>query len=155
MQLAQVQRFMLHSQEPNYRRSAAELEEEELSVGLLKRQIQIIWGLQQDWRRQGSSVLDGCVLWGASMVVLPPGKERVIHELCKIHVHPGIGRMKRLARSRVCMVGKPQWRSGSQSANLYQVSVKSTPRINLMPRPSRTMSCEKEGLVFWVSHGAG
>ena len=92
---------MLHSQEPNYRRSAAELEEEELSVGLLKRQIQIIWGLQQDWRRQGSSVLDGCVLWGASMVVLPPGKERVIHELCKIHVHPGIGRMKRLARSRV------------------------------------------------------
>ena len=52
------------------------------------------------------------------------------------------------AGKKPCVVGKPQWRSGSQSANLYQVSVKSTPRINLMPRPSRTMSCEKEGLVF-------
>ena len=36
-----------------------------------------------------------------------------------------------------------------ESANLYQLSVKSTPRISLMPRPSRT--CEKEGLVFWAT----
>ena len=107
-------------------------------VGLLKSQI--IGGVQQNWRRQELSVLDGCVFWGARVVVLPPGRERVIQELCEIHVHPGIGRMKRLARS--CVVGEPQWRSGSQSANLYQASVKSTPKINLVPRPSHT--CKKE-----------
>ena len=68
-------------------------------VGLLKSPI--IGGVQQNWRRQELSVLDGCVLWGARVVVLPPGRERVIQELCEIHVHPDIGRMKRLARSRV------------------------------------------------------
>ena len=41
-----------------------------------------------------------CTL-GARVVVLLPGREQVIQELCEIHVHPGIGRMKRLARSRV------------------------------------------------------
>ena len=47
---------------------------------------------------------------------------------------------------KLCVVGEPGCRPGSQSANLYQVSVKSIPRISLMPRPSRT--CEKVGLVF-------
>ena len=31
---------------------------------------------------------------------------------------------------KLCVVGEPGCRPGSQSANLYQVSVKSTPRIN-------------------------
>ena len=44
-------------------------------------------------------MLDGCVLWGARVVVPPPGRERVIRELCE--VHPGIARMKSLARSCV------------------------------------------------------
>ena len=47
------------------------------------------------------SVLDGCVLWNAQVVVRPPGRERIIQELCEIHVHQGIARMKSLARSRV------------------------------------------------------
>ena len=51
-------------------RSAAELEEKELSV------------------------VDGCVLWGARVIVPPPGRQQVIHELHKIHVHPGIAKMK-------------------------------------------------------------
>ena len=77
-------------------------------------------------------------------MVRPPGRERVIKELCEIHVHPGITRMKSWARSRV--VGEPGCRPGSPSANLYQVSVKSAPRIGLMPR----FSCmsENEGQVF-------
>ena len=56
-------------------------------------------GVQQNWRRQELSVLDGCVLWGARVVVPPPGRERVIQELRELH--PGIARMKSLARSSV------------------------------------------------------
>ena len=75
--LVQVQRFVLHgwpSQEPK-------------------------GGVQQNWRRKELSVLDGCVLWGARVVVPPPGIDRVIQELREIH--PGIARMKSLARSCV------------------------------------------------------
>ena len=109
-------------------------------VGLLKSQI--IGGVQQNWRRQELSVLDGCVLWGARVVVLPPGRERVIQrDTCT----PSHWKDEEVGK-KPCVVGEPQWRSGSRSANLYQVSVKSTPSINLVPRPSRT--CKKECLVF-------
>ena len=47
---------------------------------------------------------------------------------------------------KLCVVGDPGRRPGSQSANLYQASVKLTPRISLVPRPSHI--CKKEGLVF-------
>ena len=40
-----------------------------------------------------------CVLWGARVIVPPPGREQVVHELHK--THPGIARMKSLARSYV------------------------------------------------------
>ena len=90
-------------------------------------------------------MLDGCVLWGARVVVLPPGRERVIQELCEIQCTPMHWKDEKIGK-KPCVVGEPQWRSASQSANLYQTSVKLTPRINLMPRPSRT--CEKECLVF-------
>ena len=49
-----------------------------------------IGGVQQNCRRQELSVPDGCVLWGAIVVVPPPGREQVIQELCEIHIHPGI-----------------------------------------------------------------
>ena len=58
-------------------------------------------GVQQNWRRQELSALAGCVLWDARVVVRPPGREQVIQELCELHVHPGIARMKSLARNRV------------------------------------------------------
>ena len=45
------------------------------------------------------SVHDGCVLWGNRVVVPPPGRARVIEELHE--GHPGISRMKSLARSFV------------------------------------------------------
>ena len=58
-------------------------------------------GVQQNWRRQELGVQDVCVLWGARVVVPPPGRERVIQELHEIHVHSGIAKMKSLARSCV------------------------------------------------------
>ena len=47
------------------------------------------------------SVQDVCVLWGARVVVPPPGREQVIQELREIHVHSGIANIKSLARSYV------------------------------------------------------
>ena len=48
-------------------------------------------------RKDELSVLDGCVLWGTRVVVPPPGREAVMEELHEIH--PGIVKMKSLARS--------------------------------------------------------
>ena len=50
-------------------------------------------------RLQELSVHDGCVLWGNRVVVPPPGRVRVIEELHE--GHPGVSRMKSLARSVV------------------------------------------------------
>ena len=76
--LAQVRRFVLHGWPPH------ELKGE----------------LQPYWRRKEElSVLDGCVLWGARVVVPPPGRQQVVQELHE--THPGIARMKGLARSYV------------------------------------------------------
>ena len=98
-------------------------------------------------------MLDGFVLWGARVVVLPPGREQVIEELCKIHVHPGNGTMKRLARSHVWWASLNGDLEAKVQTCIFQVSVKSTPGINLVLRPSCT--CEKVCLVFFLSHGVG
>lgn len=50
-------------------------------------------------RRDELSVLDGCILWGSRVVIPAPGQEAVIQELHE--THPGIVRMKSLARSYV------------------------------------------------------
>ncbi len=50
-------------------------------------------------RRNELSVLDGCVLWGARVVVPPQGQKLVLDELHD--THPGVSRMKSLARSYV------------------------------------------------------
>ena len=89
--LAQVQRFVLH--------------------GWLSQESK--GGVQQNWRRQELSVLDGCVLWGARVVVPPPGRERVIQELCEIHVHSDIANMKKLGK-KLCVMGEPGCRPGAK-----------------------------------------
>ena len=50
-------------------------------------------------RKDELSVQDGCILWGSLVVIPPPGRQKVID---KLHAaHPGISRMKSLARSSV------------------------------------------------------
>ena len=51
------------------------------------------------------------MLWGARVVVPPPGREQELHK-----THPGIARMKSLARS--CVVAKDGCRPGGQGASL-------------------------------------
>ena len=48
-------------------------------------------------RRDELSVANGCILWGARVIIPPPGRENILHQLHESH--PGINRMKSLARS--------------------------------------------------------
>ena len=50
-------------------------------------------------RKDELSVLDGCMLWGARVVIPPPGREAVMNQLHDSH--PGIVKLKGLARSYV------------------------------------------------------
>ena len=48
-------------------------------------------------RKTELSVQDGCLLWGSRVIIPPQGRKRVLEELHA--AHPGISRMKSLARS--------------------------------------------------------
>ena len=114
--LALVQRCMLHgwpSQEPNYRRSAAELEEARVEFA-------------------GWLCTLGCKS-SCSTTRKRASNPGTVRDTCT----PRHWKDEKVGK-KLCVVGKPQWRSGSQSENLYQASVKSTPRINLVPRLSCT-----------------
>ena len=60
--------------------------------------------IQPYWkRREELSICDGCILWGHRVIVPPPGRKLILAEL---HVaHPGVSRMKMLARSVVWWPG--------------------------------------------------
>ena len=79
------------------------------------------------------------------MVVRPPGRERVIQELCEIHVHQGIARMKSLAKSRVWWAKL----DADLEAKVWtcQVSVKLTPKFSLVSCPD-PLAHAREGLMF-------
>ena len=48
-------------------------------------------------RRSELNVLDDCILWGSKVIVPPKRRKNILHELHE--AHPGIVRMKSLARS--------------------------------------------------------
>ncbi len=50
-------------------------------------------------RRHELSLLQGCVLWGAQVIVPIQGRQKVLEELHD--THPGVSKMKALARSYV------------------------------------------------------
>ena len=50
-------------------------------------------------RKTELSLQDGCIFWGARVVVPPPGRTQIVEELHE--THPGVSRMKSLARSYV------------------------------------------------------
>ena len=48
-------------------------------------------------RRNELSVLNGCIVWGACVIVPPPGRQDILNELHE--THPGCSKMKALACS--------------------------------------------------------
>ena len=55
-------------------------------------------------RRNELSVQDGCVLWGARVVIPPHCRQEVLHELRL--AHPGISRMNKESRTQLCLVAR-------------------------------------------------
>ncbi|XP_061883310.1 uncharacterized protein K02A2.6-like isoform X1 [Entelurus aequoreus] len=54
-------------------------------------------------RKTELSLQDGCIFWGARVIVPPPGRSQIVEEIHE--THPGASRMKSLARSYVWWPG--------------------------------------------------
>ena len=92
-------------------------------------------------RRSELSTENGCVLWGSRVVVPPRGREFVLELLHE--AHPGIVKMKSLARSYVWWPGIDQALEGKvQSCSACQAHQKSPPvaHLNSWGYPERPWS---------------
>lgn len=83
-------------------------------------------------RRDELSVVDGCIIWGNRVIVPQPGRARVIDMLHE--GHPGISRMKALARSAVWWPGlDAQLETKVKSCRACQEAQKTPPKSVLHP----------------------
>ncbi|KAL5516094.1 hypothetical protein EMCRGX_G001364 [Ephydatia muelleri] len=93
-------------------------------------------------RKSELSVEDGCILWGSRVVVLPPGRVPIIKILHD--GHPGVSRMKSLARSVVWWPGlDAELEAKVKSCEACQVNSRSPPKSPLHPWewPTKPWSC--------------
>ena len=83
-------------------------------------------------RRDELSIQDECILWGSRVVIPPPGRPKVIEEL---HAgHPGISRMKSLARSYVWWPDMDaDIEAKVKNCQLCQQNQKSPPAVPMQP----------------------
>ena len=79
-------------------------------------------------RAQELSVINGCILWGARVVVPPQGREAVLKELH--YTHPGCCKMKALAR---CYIWWPKVDSAIEDVVKHCQSRPSPPVAPLHP----------------------
>ena len=83
-------------------------------------------------RKQELSIQDGCLSWGDRVVVPPKARERMMEELHE--THPGICRMKSLARSHVWWLKMDsELEMKVRSCNVCQVNRKLPPEAPLHP----------------------
>ena len=82
--------------------------------------------------REELTAVNGCILWGARVVIPPPGRQLVITQLHS--THPGICKMKSLARSYVWWPGMDtDIASTVQSCSICQQHRPSPPKAPLHP----------------------
>ncbi|XP_056118298.1 uncharacterized protein K02A2.6-like [Rhinichthys klamathensis goyatoka] len=83
-------------------------------------------------RKNELSVQDGCILWGSRVVVPLPGRARVLQE---VHIaHPGVSRMKSLARAYVWWPNMDQdIENKVQHCRECQENQKMPPPVSLQP----------------------
>ena len=88
--------------------------------------------LQPYFERKELSIQDGCLLWGNRAAVPPKAREGMMEELYE--THPGIWRMKYLARSHVSWPKMDsELEMKVQSCNVCQVNRKLPPEAPLHP----------------------
>ncbi len=83
-------------------------------------------------RKTELSVQDGCLLWGSRVIVTPSVRDKVMEELHE--THPGISRMKSLARQYVWWPGMDaELERRVKECSLCQASHKAPPSAPLHP----------------------
>ena len=83
-------------------------------------------------RRNELSLEQGCILWGSRVVIPPPGRDTILADLHE--THPGIVRMKALARSYIWWPGMDKEIENTvRSCHSCQQQAVSPPKGNLHP----------------------
>ena len=108
--------------------------DKDLVLSMVRRMVLHGWRTQSneqfkpyECRKSELSVEDGCILWGSRVVVPPPGRVSIIKILH--NGHPGVSRMKSLARSVVWWPGlDAELEAKVKSCEACQVNSRSPPK---------------------------